>query len=336
MKIFEDTMTFKDQIESAKTTLWAETEILCGYGYHPADDIHPLSYLDEEIFTPRKNTVPISGVQTLMQMAFGVRAPIIIDTMYTKHGIGRPDETNGSIYLVPENGSITGGATPKETIYKPGHLVCLYGVGITGSAENNVSVDKAGYRETDLEMVVNTADGSLDGIWLPFRYTESELDPNERQLYFGKKYERSTGKTAYYLKRFETEPEIKHVWRSGDKQPGKRVTEVVADNDTIWDFSRDDALKSVIEFHIRITEEDLKEWFTYKFDQPEAARFNTLALFDGLYTESGKSELDQFGDYCNVRLFSKLYIPTENVSLEKDLEFIYRIYGSLNIHNILV
>ena len=111
-------------------------------------------------------------------------------------------------------------------------------------------------------------------------------------------------------------------------EAGQKKTEIVATNDTIWDFSRDDALKTLIEIHITVSEDDLKEWFNYKMDQPEAARFNTLALFDGRYTENNKSGADQFGDYCNVTLFSKLNIPTEHMVLSKDLEFIYRIYGS--------
>ena len=260
-------------------------------------------------------------------MAFGVNGPIIIDTLYNKHGIGLPDEPAVPSFLVPQNEDIEGSATLREAIYQPGHLVQLFGVGITGTAETNITVHKVGYRETDIEMVVNTADGKVDGIMIPFRYTESELDPNERQKYFGKKLDTVTGKTGYYLKRFEAFPEIKHIWRSSDQASSKAI-EVIATNDTIWDFSRDDALKSLIEIHFRIDQDDLKEYFNYKLDQPEAARFNTIALFDGRYSEVNKPTSEQFGDYCNVRLFSKLNIPTEPVSLEKDLEFIYRIYGS--------
>ena len=261
-------------------------------------------------------------------MLSGVQGPINIDTLYTKHGIGLPDEPLVPSFLVPVNQDIEGGATTMNSMYQAGHLVQLFGLGITGTAENNITVHKVGYRETDIEMSVKTEDGIVDAIMLPFRYTESELDPNERQLYFGKKVDEDTGKTGYYLKRFDAFPEIKHIWRSSDEQPGKKVNEVEATNTTIFDKSRDDALKSLVEIHFTISEYDLKEWFTYKIDQPEHARFNTIALFDGRYSELGKSEADQFGDYCNVRLFSKLNIPTENVSLSKDLEFIYRIYGS--------
>ena len=308
--------------------LWAKTEIVAGYGYHHEKDPFKLSFLEEEIFEPQHNMVPVSGVQSLFQMLFGVQGPINIDTLYTKHGIGLPDEPLVPSFLVPVNQDIEGGATTMNSMYQAGHLVQLFGLGITGTAENNITVHKVGYRETDIEMSVKTEDGIVDAIMLPFRYTESELDPNERQLYFGKKVDEDTGKTGYYLKRFDAFPEIKHIWRSSDEQPGKKVNEIEATNTTIFDKSRDDALKSLVEIHFTISEYDLKEWFSYKIDQPEHARFNTIALFDGRYSELGKSEADQFGDYCNVRLFSKLNIPTENVSLSKDLEFIYRIYGS--------
>lgn len=307
---------------------WAETEILIGHGYHHSDDRFTLSYLDELIFEPLHNTVPISGVQSLFQMAFGVKGNININTLYDAHGIGLPNEEDVPSFLTPVNNDTTGGATLRNAMYQPGHLVQLFGIGITGPGENNVSVRKVGYRETDIEMTVNTADGVLDGMMLPFRFTESELDPNERQMYFGKRLDNETGKTGYYLKRFESIPEIKHIWRSKDAQHGSRTPDIVATNETVWDQTRDDALKSLIEIHLKITESDIKEFFIHKLDQPEAARFNTIALYDGRYSEVGKPGDQQFGDYCNVRLFSKLNIPTEPVSLEKDLEFIYRIYGS--------
>ena len=308
--------------------LWAKTEIVAGYGYHHEKDPFKLSFLEEEIFEPQHNMVPVSGVQSLFQMLFGVQGPINIDTLYTKHGIGLPDEPLVPSFLVPVNQDIEGGATTMNSMYQAGHLVQLFGLGITGTAENNITVHKVGYRETDIEMSVKTEDGIVDAIMLPFRYTESELDPNERQLYFGKKVDEDTGKTGYYLKRFDAFPEIKHIWRSSDEQPGKKVNEVEATNTTIFDKSRDDALKSLVEIHFTISEYDLKEWFTYKIDQPEHARFNTIALFDGRYSELGKSEADQCGDYCNVRVFSKLNIPTEPMSLTKDMHIIYRVYGS--------
>ena len=326
--IINDKLHFEDEVgRSGKSSgIWADTEILVGHGYHAGKDRFSLSYLDEEIFPRTKNTVPISGVQTLLEMAFGVNGPIIMESMYTKHGIGAPDEAAVPSFLVPTNENIEGGATLRESIYQVGHLTQLVGIGITGTAENNITKHKVGYRETDLEMTISTADGTLNCTMLPFRYTEAQLDPNERQKYFGKKLDASTGKVAYYLKRFEAFPEIKHIWRS--KDDNGKTSDILATNDTIWDFSRDDALKSLIEIHFTITEDDVKEWFKYKYGQPESARFNTIALFSGRYTEAAKTEGEQFGDYCNVRLFSKAVISTEPLDIAKNLDFIYRIYGS--------
>ena len=326
-----DTRRIKDRItlsdDLKRSGLWADTEVICGYGYHGSNDRFTLSYLDEPIFDPVRNMVPVSGVQTIFQMLFGVNGPIVMKTLYDRHKIGIPNENATPSFLVPENDTLEGGATNKTAMYQAGHLCQLFGLGITGTAENNITVHKVGYRETDIEMVVKTADGEVDAIMLPFRFTESELDPVERRKYFGKKVDAETGKTGYYLKRFQGEPAIKHIWRSSDENSSK-VAEVEATNETIWDDSRDDALKSLVEIHFTVDQDDIKEWFGYKLDQPEAARFNTIALFDGRYSEVGKPQSEQFGDYCNVRLFSKVNIPTEPVSLEKDLEFIYRIYGS--------
>jgi hypothetical protein len=325
----QDNMSFKDSLNNAprrKPGIFVDTEVIAGYGYHNPGRFG-LSYLDEVIMPAQRNTTPISGVQQLFEMMFGVQGPITINTMYQAHGIGLPDEAAVPSFLIPENPVLNGPATLKESIYANGHLCQLFGLGITGTAENNITVHKVGYRETDIEMVVHTTDGDMDAIMLPFRYTESELDPNERQMYFGKKVDASTGKTGYYLKRFESFPEIKHIWRSSDIE-GTKAIETVATDDTIWDQSRDDALKSLVEIHFTISSDDLKEYFNYKMDQPEAARFNTIALFSGRYSEVGKSDTDQFGDYTNVTLFSKLNIPTEPMSLTKDLEYIYRIYGS--------
>ena len=54
---------------------------------------------------------------------------------------------------------------------------------------------------------------------------------------------------------------------------------------------------------------------------PERARINTIALFSGEYVAAS-------GDYRDIRLFSKLNIPTEYLSLNKDLNIIYRVYTS--------
>lgn len=328
-KIYNDKISIDNNLQDSADVrsggLWANTEIEIGYGYHNPGRFGK-SFLDETI-ERGKNTVPISGTQTVLQALFGVKGPITIPTLYEEMGIGQPnDESSTPQFLVPDPVVLEGDATNRASIYNTGHLVQLFGIGVTGTAENNITVHKVGYRETKIEMTVKTPTGELDAKMYPFRFDENELDPQERQKYFGKLYDSKTGKTGYYLKRFEAFPEIKHIWKNSDNMDSDQETAVT--NATVFDFTRDDVVNTFIECHLKITKKDLKEYYQYVLDQPESCRFNTLALYDGVYTEKGKAENEEFGDYCNVRLFSKLNIPTEPLSLQKDLEIIYRIYAS--------
>lgn len=313
----------EDSVNIVTPGLWAKTEVEIGYGYH--ENRFGKSFLDETIELAH-NTVPISGVQTALQMLFNAQGPIPIPTLYDEMGIGLPNESHPPTFLVPTTPVLNGSATTERGMYEAGHFIQLFGIGVTGTAENNITVHKVGYRETAIEMDIMTPDGVVNGAMYPFRYTDSELDPQERQKYFGKKLDTSTGKTAYYLKRFETTPQIKHIWKTEETMDSD--IEVLVTPDTVFDFTRDDVINTFVEMRLQITRKDVKEFFNFKLDQPESCRINTIALYDGMYSETGKPDGEQFGDYTNVRLFSKLNIPTEPLSLSKDLEIIYRIYGS--------
>ena len=324
-------LILRDELSLKKTTasvsnLWTDTEVIVGYGYH--DGGLGKSYLDEDVLVER-NTVPIVGVQSALQYLFGVKGPDIkVPTLYEESGsgIGLPNKSisNTYNYLTPdhsqENDPLSG-ATSVNPLYNTGHFVQLFGVGVTGTAENNITVHKVGYRETSINM-----NGDPNGIMYPFRFTANDLDGAEKTKYFGKKLDATSGATGYYLKRFEGKTKIKHVWKTQDTMNSD--TEIAAEGEEIYDASRNDAIQTFAEMHLQITNKDLKEFFGNKLQQPESCRFNCIALYDGYYTEDGKPDGQLFGDYCNVRLFSKLNIPTEHLSLSKDIEIIYRVYGS--------
>ena len=319
----------KDSIDIAtpKPGLWARTEVVVGRGYN--ENRLGKSFLDEVDFT-RENTVPIGGVQYVLEQLFGVSgeggsAGIKIPTLF-EQGIGAPDAASSYMYKTPSLND-GGGQVSKKTPYTPGQFVQLFGIGVTGTAENNITVHKVGYRENSINMSIQTdsSDGVLDGAMYPFRFTESTLTEVDRQRYFGKKYDAVSGKTGYYLKRFEQDPEIKHIWKTSDTMDIEN--EIRVTQDTVWDYSRNDAVESFIECHLRITKNDVKEYFEY-IGQPESCRINCNALYNGYYTEDYKGDGEQFGDYQNIKLFSKLNIPTEHLSLQKNLEILYRIYGS--------
>ena len=76
----------------------------------------------------------------------------------------------------------------------------------------------------------------------------------------------------------------------------------------------------------KVSKKDVKEWFV-NLEQEDRTRINTIALFNGRFVKNDDDPTD-YGDYEDVRLFSKLNIPVEFLSLSKDLNIIYRIYGA--------
>ena len=59
---------------------------------------------------------------------------------------------------------------------------------------------------------------------------------------------------------------------------------------------------------------------------------NSIALYSAVYDDGAKlnpaDKNELKGDYADIHLFSKLNIPTEPMSLTKDMHIIYRVYGS--------
>lgn len=309
-RIVKDRFSLNDEVSG----LWAKTEIIGGYG-----DIieNPLgkSSLGEECFR-QHNIVPIGGVSYVMEQMFGVKeTQIDIPTMYTENGIGKmnsgiPTET----YETPDG--------EKAIIYRPGHLVQLFGIGITGTAENDVSIYHPDYRENNIVISKVNPDGlTVSGTMLPFRYTSETLDSAERKMYFGKKVD-DKGFTGYYLKRFESDPVIKHIWKTGEDVDD----EVLISSSDVWtNKSGKNAVESFTEIFLKISKKDVKEWFI-SIEQEDRTRINTLALFNGQFVP-GENAAD-YGDYRDVRLFSKLCINPEYLNLSKDLNIIYRVYGA--------
>ena len=126
---------------------------------------------------------------------------------------------------------------------------------------------------------------------------------------------------AYYLKTFESEPVIKHIWKTGDDVDN----ETLVSSADVWQNNLGmNAVESFTECVLRITKKDVKEWFI-SIGQEDRTRITTIALFNGRFVKN-TSDPGDYGDYQDVRMFSKLNIPTEYLSLTKDLNIIYRVY----------
>lgn len=311
-----DRLGLKDNIAfpKMKPGLWARTEVIGGYGDVNMNPIGK-STLSETCFE-EENIVPIGGVSYVMQQAFSIpEGQIQIPTLYEETGIGLPNSlTHKEQYETPE------GYVNVQYLY--GHFVQLFGIGITGTAENDVTVYKPDYREKSIELSKVNADGlTVTGTMLPFRYTAETLDEKERKMYFGKKTD-DIGFTGYYLKRFETDAVIKHIWKTGEDVENETL---ISPEDVWSNTSGLNAVESFTEIILKISKKDVKEWFLH-LEQEDRTRFNTLALFNGRFEKDHKDAAD-YGDYRDVRLFSKLCINPEYLTLNKDLNIIYRIYG---------
>lgn len=323
----KDRFSFKDSgilmpVEDLTNGLWARTEVIGGYGDFI---INPTgkSSLGEQCFNTH-NIVPIGGVSYVMEKVFGVREQQIeVPTMYEQSGIGNPNSlAPKETYLTPD-GEV-------NVLYRYGHFAQIYGIGITGTAENDVTVYHPDYRENGIRMSKVNADGlTVTGTMIPFRYTAEMLNSKERKQYFGKKTDEN-GMTGYYYKRFETTAMIKHVWKTGEdiehSETEEDPEEQLVSSADVWENKYGlNTVESFTEFFLKISKKDVKEWFI-ALEQPDRARINTIALFAGEYTKDANNPAD-YGDYRDCKLFSKLCINPEYLSMSKDLNIIYRVYG---------
>lgn len=319
-----DKLHFEDKILQAAVNgpqakphgMWARTEVIGGFG----DFVRAQSPFGKTTLTDigwhEENMVVIGGVQYTMENIFGEKCDQIeIPTLYSETGIGHPDSLPPSdTYDTPDG--------KKTILYRTGNKVWLFGVGITGTAENDITVHPTDYREKSIELAKVSSDGlTIRGNMVPFRYTAAQLTELERKRYFGKKTF-DDGTIGYYLKKFEQPAQIKHIWKTGEEYE----KETLVSSADVWENNTGiNAVETFTEMLLRVNKKDVKEWFI-NLEQKDRTRINTLALYSGEFYRTDESDID--GDYRDVRLFSKLNIPVEFLVLNKDLNIIYRVYGS--------
>ena len=345
-KIVSDRISFSDTgvpISPVNPGLWAWTEVIGGYG----DIIHNprgKSTIGEECFRTH-NIVPISGVSTVMSKLFEVQevgeGTITYPTLFGKHQIGAKDGDigNGPSYQIPNisrkdgTGNLT---VTKNMVFPAGHGIIGFCVGNTGTAESDISIYKPEYNDCDMTLSSKTVSGKeITSTIIPFRYTAEDLNPLDKAKYFGKKKNPENQLTGYYLKRFENDPVIKHVWIDGT-EIDEDTEESLVTNADLWNTNIGgvNTIASFTEITLKISKKDIKEWFNV-MEEEDRARINTIALYSGDfvagYNPSNPDEPDTstyVGDYRNCRLFSKLIINPEYLNIAKDLSIIYRVYGS--------
>lgn len=242
--------------------------------------------LGQILFEKEENTQVLGGAIHTLEELFKVKSELQIDTLNDILNIA-----NDGPELTPEQLAMTS--------------ICLFGVGTSGAGDVIGSVKDVDYREREL------------GEMIPMRVTDQPLPSNEADRYGFRKLQ-DNGKTASYLKTFDTEPIIKVLWADGEG--GEDGTKV---EDNPHESPRTTPIDTFIEMQLTITTKDLREYFTDR-GNIEAARFNTIGLFTGVLGEVG----DGTQDYRNVKLYSKFNFNNESLDLPKNITFYYRIFMS--------
>ena len=248
-----------------------------------AKDVNDKSDNPGELLHVDHNELVLPGALFLAEKLTNVDAPIQPKTINSDLGIAISESLGG----------IHG--------KKREHVICLFGVGIGGSGTNFNTVLPVNYNEREIKN------------FIPIRRVETghDLSSVEKEKYFMKKVD--NGFYEYYLKKFEIDPTIKVEYDEPgnpavpgefDKQPSSRV------------------INLYMQFNIKISKYDVREYFKTKGGGIKQARINTLGLFVGYPEGSHEST-----EYKGVQLFSKLNFNNEPLDNEtKELNIIYKIY----------
>ena len=237
------------------------------------------------LFEHEENQVVLGGSLFTLEKIFGITSPLKVDYLNDIKNIANSGPINDEIY-------------PKD------NLVCLFGVGIGGCGDSYKSVLDVNFHEREIFDMV------------PFRISNTLPPDTESQYWF--RESRPDGKKAYYLKKFDTKPVIKVLWRDAEgDQDGSEVQEGVHNTD------RKEPIETFVELMLNIDKEDIREYFE-SVGEIEQARINSIGLFTGVLGDVGNGEQD----YKQVKMFSKLNIPNEMLTIVKSFRLSYRIYGS--------
>ena len=240
--------------------------------------------LGEVIFEKEENQIVLGGALFVLEKCWGLTPPITIESLNTIKGIG----------------------TTGPAVAKKDEFVYLFGVGTGGSGDSLGTVEEVKFYEREIFDMV------------PFRVIEPEnLTVDEADKYWFKD-PLVGGKTAYYLKKFEVEPEIKVLWKDGEGDEDGSIVETGVHNTT-----RTEPIETFVEMVLKITKKDVKEWFEMN-GNIEMTRINSIGIFSGALgtLDGGEPE------YKNVRMIGKLNFNNEMLEYAKDLTFIYRVYTS--------
>lgn len=177
--------------------------------------------------------------------------------------------------------------------------VMLFCVGTDGCGRENSQV-----RE------VNYAKWITPEALVPFRYplVTEDISDAKKMTYHGRKV--IGNRVAYYFKTFETEPVLIRRFEDGTPIDAK-----------IYNTNKNLDVETVVEIHLKITEDECREFFVNTVGLNEA-RINTISL-----CYAWRKEIDGVMHYQDIRPLTKLNFPNEQlIELNKGIDITYQIY----------
>lgn len=188
-------------------------------------------------------------------------------------------------------------------------ITCLWCVGRDGS----------GSSPNEVFTVVNTDRVEPVDDIIPFRYLSAgqDLDDDQREIYFGKFSNGSTGKMSYFFKAFDTTPQLHINYLDG--------TEVTSD---MWSIETDQPVEIYVEMKLSINRLDFREYFDQVLGW-DKADISTISLLTAWYDEfKDNPDVDKkYRYYQDVIPFSKFNFKAEElIDLTRALDFNYQVF----------
>lgn len=198
------------------------------------------------------------------------------------------------------------------------NIVCLFGVGIGGSGESINDVKDVHYYDASINEMIPIREVTND----------SDLTADEHEKYWVRCAPDGLDFKRFYLKSFENIG-IYSKWRDSVEEAEGTTVDIASVHTTT---NTNTPIETYVEITIRINRDDVREYFEHNANT-EVSRVNSIALFSATKRELADPVTIQGNDtrnyeYDDVKMFSKLNIGNEILSLPKDLTILYRIFTS--------
>lgn len=180
-------------------------------------------------------------------------------------------------------------------------IVCLFAIGNNGAASAH---EVFPVRYTERIEPENL---------LPFRYVDpnSDLNVDQRDVYFGRVTDEETGKIKYYFKAFDTEPQLHLRYLDG--------TQITED---LYSIDSSQAAECYVETRLRVTRQDFRDYFEQVLGW-ENAVINSLSLLFAWFDP----DIDEYRWYQQIIPFTRLNFPNIWLTdLTKAVDFNYQVY----------